>query len=77
MNIQEQIKFAVETALIDSAYPSNLAYRPQFISNNHEAGKKVLSTIEEELLSCDSFAISVAFITMGGIVPLLQTFKDV
>jgi len=48
----------------------------QFISNSHEAGKKVLSTIEEELLSCDSFAISVAFITMGGIVPLLQTFKE-
>jgi len=76
MTQREQIKSAAETALIDIAYPSNLAYRPQFISNNHEAGKKVLSTIEEELLSCDSFAISVAFITMGGIVPLLQTFKE-
>ncbi len=37
---------------------------------------KVLSTIENELLTCDQFQISVAFITMGGITPLLQTLKE-
>lgn len=50
--------------------------KPQFIYNNHTIGKKVLSVIEEQLQHCDEFFISVAFITMGGIAPLLQTLKE-
>ena len=65
-----------ETAFINSHNHSSLAYRPQFVSNNPAEGKKVLSSIEDELLHCDSFAISVAFITMSGITPLLQTLKE-
>ena len=38
-------------------------------------GRKVISTLEDELLKCDKFDISVAFITDGGIAPLLQTLK--
>lgn len=65
-----------ETAFIDSSISSNLAYRPQFISNNHKEGRKVISSLEDELSSCDEFCISVAFITMGGLTPLLQVFKE-
>ena len=36
----------------------------------------MLSSIEDELLACDRFQISVAFITMSGITPLLQTLKE-
>ena len=64
------------TAYIDKTYPSNLAYKPQFISNNYKEGRKVISSIEDELLTCREFFISVAFITMGGITPLLQTLKE-
>lgn len=71
-----QIKNGIATAYIDGAVASNIAYKPQFVSNNHKEGKKVLSTIEEELLACDCFQISVAFITMSGIAPLLQTLKE-
>lgn len=70
-----EIRSGFETAFIDGAVASNLAYKPQFISNNYKQGKKVLSSIEDELLACDGFQISVAFITMGGITPLLQTLK--
>ena len=63
------------TAFIDHTVSSNLAYRPQFVSNNYKEGRKVISSIEDELLSCERFAISVAFITMSGITPLLQTLK--
>lgn len=55
------------TAFIDHHISSNLAYRPQFVSNNYKEGRKVISSIEDELLLCEEFAISVAFITMGGI----------
>ena len=64
------------TAYLDKAYSSNLAYKPQFISNNYKEGRKVISSIEDELLTCQEFFISVAFITMGGITPLLQTLKE-
>lgn len=64
------------TAFIDHTVSSNLAYRPQFVSNNYKEGRKVISSIEDELLSCEQFAISVAFITMSGITPLLQTLKE-
>lgn len=70
------IKEGCVTAYIDKIYPSNLAYKPQFISNNYKEGRKVISSIKDELLSCEEFFISVAFITMGGITPLLQTLKD-
>lgn len=66
----------LQTAFIDHNVSSNLAYKPQFISNNYKEGRKVISSIEDELLACDEFCISVAFITMGGITPLLQTLQE-
>lgn len=75
-NSINELKNGFQTAYIDSNFNSNLAYRPEFISNDYKQGKKVLSTIEQELLDCDEFCISVAFITLSGITPLLQTLKD-
>lgn len=72
----KEIYNGLQTAYIDSSWNSNLAYRPEFISNNYKKGKKVLSSIEEELNNCDEFSISVAFITMSGITPLLQILKE-
>lgn len=74
--VTDELRNGCETAYIDGTVASNLAYKPQFVSNNYKEGKKVLSSIEDELLTCDRFQISVAFITMGGITPLLQTLKE-
>lgn len=71
-----QLLQGLNTAFIDKKNNSNTLFRPQFISNNPKAGKKVLSSIEDELKNCDSFCFSVAFITMSGITPLLQVFKE-
>ena len=70
------LQTAIQTAYLDHTINSNLAYRPEFISNNYKLGKKVLVSIEEELQRCEEFFISVAFITKSGITPLLQTLKD-
>ncbi|MDE6387269.1 MAG: DEAD/DEAH box helicase [Lachnospiraceae bacterium] len=75
-SIINELSSGYETAYIDGSVASNISYRPQFVSNNYKEGKKVLSSIEDELLVCDCFQISVAFITMGGITPLLQTLKE-
>lgn len=72
----EQLQQGLSTAFINQNSLSSLAYRPQFVSNNYKEGRKVISSIENELLSCEEFAISAAFITMGGITPLLQTFRE-
>lgn len=71
-----ELENGLSTAFIDESVSSNLAYKPQFISNNYKEGRKVLSSIEEELLACEQFCISVAFITTNGITPLLQTLKE-
>ena len=71
-----ELRTGFETAYINGSIASSLAYRPQFVSNDHREGKKVLSSVEDELLACDQFQISVAFITMSGITPLLQTLKE-
>ena len=74
--MKERMQEGFETAFIDRNTSSALAFKPQFISNNYKEGRKVLVSIEEELLRCDEFFISVAFITMSGITPLLQTLKE-
>lgn len=72
----KELRQGFETAYINGTLASNLEYKPSFVSNNPEEGKKVISSIEEELQRCEKFQISVAFITMGGITPLLQTLKE-
>lgn len=72
----DKILSGATTAFIDSTNKSSAAYKPDFISNDHKKGVKVLTSIEEELKRCDSFTFSVAFITLGGIEPLLLTFKE-
>lgn len=76
MDKRDELRLGFETAYIDGSVASNSFYSPHFVSNNYKDGKKVLSSIEDELLRCDKFQISVAFITMGGITPLLQTLKE-
>lgn len=45
----QNIQSGLNTAFINKNISSNVMYRPQFISNDYKNGKKVLSTIEEEL----------------------------
>lgn len=73
---ENQMNQGFQTAFINNSINSNVAYKPQFISNDHKAGRKVLVSIERELVNCEEFFISVAFITQSGITPLLQTLKE-
>lgn len=73
--IINNLRQGLETAFVNLNIPSDVKYQAQFVSNNYNEGRKVISSIEEELLNCDEFIISVAFINKGGITPLLQTFE--
>ncbi|MCD8118425.1 MAG: DEAD/DEAH box helicase [Lachnospiraceae bacterium] len=72
-----QLQQGLETAFLNSHIQSNLAYRPEFVSNDLKQGKSVLAAIEQELRNCEEFYISVAFISRGGLTPLLQILKEV
>ncbi|MBR4780294.1 MAG: DEAD/DEAH box helicase family protein, partial [Lachnospiraceae bacterium] len=72
----DKLKAGFETAYIDGNTVSDVAYLPQFVSNNRSEGKKVLSSLIDELAKCDSFKISVAFITESGLTPLKQILKE-
>lgn len=53
----DELRSGFETAYIDGSVVSSTVYRPQFVSNNYKEGKKVLSSIEDELLLCDGFRL--------------------
>ncbi len=71
-----QLKQGLQSAFITADSNSNLAYKPQLLTNDYHKGQKILSSIEDELLHCEEFSISVAFITKSGITPLLQVFQE-
>ena len=73
--IKNKISLGIRTAFKDRAIQSDSEYRPKFVFNDFRKGRKVLASLERELLHCDSFAISVAFITKSGLTPLLPVFK--
>lgn len=66
----------LRTAFLDEKAESDPFYRAQFLSNVPETGTKVHAVIEEELKHSECFAISVAFVTMGGIALLKQTLAE-
>lgn len=43
----DEMRLGFETAYVNGNIAFNLAYKPQFISNNYKEGKNVLSSIEE------------------------------
>ena len=75
-NVISEINNGLQTAFLNRNTDSNLAYRPQFITNDHKRGIKVLTHIENQLMHCDEFSISVAFISRSGFVELSETLKE-
>ena len=47
--ILDELSVGLKTAFINHKVDSNLAYRPQFITNDHKRGIKVLTHIEKQL----------------------------
>lgn len=73
---RRELEKGFEAAFIDSSVVADAQLKPSFLSNIPKEGKKVLSELEDLLLTCDSYFMSVAFITMDGITPLLETLKE-
>lgn len=78
--MNSSVKTAIETAIshsfIQGDLPVSEEFIPSLLTNNYKNGQKVLTTLEKQLLECDAFEFSVAFITVSGVEPLLMTFKE-
>lgn len=70
------IQNAVTTGFVDDQFESFLDYRPSILTNEPVINEKVLSTILDELRTSESFFLSVAFITSGGVASLFGTLLD-
>ena len=73
--LTEKMLSGIRTAFENKNINSDNEYRPKFVFNDYRNGAKVLAALERELKYCEEFAISVAFITLSGIEPLLQILK--
>ena len=62
--------------LSEEADASESDMRPAFVVNDPDRRIKVLTVIEDELRCCTSFDISVAFVTLSGLEPLLPVFEE-
>ncbi|MBU2950483.1 DUF3427 domain-containing protein [Tamlana agarivorans] len=71
----EKFKDSLLTGFIDKALESDVLYQPELLVNRKIPRKKVLSTIIKELENCESFYISVAFVTTSGVATLINTLK--
>lgn len=74
--LKDKMTQGMRTAFEDRTVQSDSEYRPKFVYNDFRKGRKVLASLERELLHCDYFAISVAFITKSGLTLLLPIFKE-
>ena len=74
--IKLAIQQAVITGFVDETNSSLTDYRPSILTNDPITNEKVLSTILEELRVCESFFLSVAFITSGGVASIMGTLID-
>ncbi|MCL5127563.1 DUF3427 domain-containing protein [Algibacter sp. L4_22] len=72
----DNFKDSLLTGFIDKSIGSDALYQPELLVNRKIPRTKVLSTIIKELENCESFFISVAFVTTSGVAALINTFKS-
>jgi len=69
-----KIENSLHRGFIDQNKPVSAQFKPKLLTNkNHES---VLSTLLQELKTCNTFTFSVAFITEGGLATLKTMLLD-
>jgi HKD family nuclease len=70
----DNFKDSLLTGFFDKSLESDALYQPELLVNRKTPRKKVLTSIINELENCESFYISVAFVTTSGVATLINTF---
>ena len=73
---QDTLIKSLKFGFIDNVKFQEGGYSPQILINDPESKRYVLKDIQEELSKCQSFYISVAFITQSGIALIKSQLSD-
>ena len=77
MNLDsQQLLQSLQTGFISKTHHSINELAPTLLVNNYHKEKKILSSIVEELSSCEAFDFSVAFINNEGLAAIKQTLDE-
>ncbi|MCR4939323.1 MAG: DEAD/DEAH box helicase [Treponemataceae bacterium] len=68
-----QLLQSLQTGFISKTYHSINELAPTLLVNNYHREKKILSSLVEELSSCEAFEFSVAFINNEGLAAIKET----
>ena len=68
---------SLQTGFISKTYHSIDELAPKLLVNNYRQEKKILTSIIEELNTCESFDFSVAFINNEGLAAIKQTLDEI
>jgi len=66
----------LQTGFVDKHIVAQNDFVPKILLNDKAEGKKVLSSIVNELNSCSEFWFSVAFVTAGGVACIINTLEE-
>lgn len=72
----EDFEKSLHTGFIDKTSNSDLLYQPELLVNRKVPRAKVLTSIISELERCESFFISVAFVTTSGVASLMHSLIE-
>ncbi len=70
------LRKGLEHGFIDRTISAAEEFKPQLITNNPSRGEKVITTLKQEMESCDEFMFSVAFVNSAGVNALAQQFRE-
>lgn len=66
----------LERGYIDSSIVASEGFKPQLLTNSPGRKEKVITTLKQEMETCDEFMFSVAFVNSGGVNALAQEFRE-
>ena len=72
----EDFEKSLHTGFIDKTINSELNYQPELLVNSKIPRRKVLTTIISEFEKCETFFISVAFVTTSGVSSIMNALLD-
>ena len=73
----EQLLQSLQTGFISKTYHSVNELAPTLLVNDYHKEKKILSSLVEELTTCEAFDFSVAFINNEGLAAIKQTLDEI
>lgn len=73
----KQLLESLQTGFISKNYHSINELAPTLLVNDYHKEKKILSSLIEELTTCEAFDFSVAFINNEGLAAIKQTLDEI